>query len=162
MIQNLYLQRCFWVLLRPMDTRNINSIHRRPCSNVPHSVVFKNFVVKVGTFRVFMHTLIGPDDSQTQWFPVPFVAIALGTNSLVGCCLGDCHRGSNNIALLVRICKKIDQGKFSLHAQFGPLNVGSASPDSRPDFRWNKDGSSQLGPMTTPRVGVSELMSRLE
>jgi hypothetical protein len=61
-------------------------------------------------FRVFMHTLIGPDDSQTQWLPVPVVAIALGTNSLVGCYLGDRHRGSNNIALLVRIWKKMDQG----------------------------------------------------
>jgi hypothetical protein len=109
-----------------------------------------------------MRTLIGPDDSQTQWLPLPFVAIALGTNSLVGCCLGDRHRGSNNMALLASICKKMDQGKFSLHAQLGLLNVGSPSPDARPDFRWNKDVSSQLGPMTTARVGVPELMNRLQ
>lgn len=55
-----------------------------------------------------MLTLIGPDDSQTQWLPVPFVAIALSTNSLFGH-----HRGSNNIALLVSICKKMAEEKFS-------------------------------------------------
>lgn len=61
-----------------------------------------------------MLTLIGPDDSQTQWLPVPLVAIALGTNSLVDCFLGDRHRGSNIIALLVNLCKKMASGKFSL------------------------------------------------
>lgn len=109
-----------------------------------------------------MHTLIGPDDSQTQWLSVPFVAIDLGTNSLVGWCLVDRHRRGKNITLLASICQKMDQEKLSLHAQFGPLNVGSASPDSRPDIRWSKNRSSQLGPMATPRVGVPELKSRLE
>jgi hypothetical protein len=75
-----------------------------------------------------MHTLIGPDDSQTQWLPVPFVAIALGTNSLVGCCLGDRHRGSNNIALLASICKKMEQGKFSQRAQSGPFKCWICIP----------------------------------
>jgi hypothetical protein len=58
--------------------------------------------------------------------------------------------------------RRWNKGSSASVLSLGLLNVGSASPDFRPDFRWNKDGSSQLGPMITSRVGVSELTSRLE
>lgn len=91
-----------------------------------------------------MHTLIGPDDSQTQWLPVPFVAIALGTNSLVGCCLGDGHRGSNNIALLVSICKKMDQGSSACM-----LSLGLYMLDLHPRILVRIFGGTKTGPLNS-------------
>lgn len=125
------------VLLGALASNGYGQYQFHPSTSLFHCSAFScvQEVYQYGRyFRVFMHTLIGPDDGQTQWLPIPFVAIALGANSLVGCCLCDSHRG-----ILISLYSRADARRWTkkvqLQASFGPLNAGSASPDSPPDFQ---------------------------